>query len=780
MLNTEYISSKEKRQNRLLNFNWRYSVPIVLAFLISRASLVDRFTPFGIAFISAYILAGKFNIYVLLSSILGLLSVHGLSGMDYIITIIAVAICYNLINKLREYSLIASAIITSCIFVLVMSLYSMVFTDLLLYDLLVIGFEGLIVFTLTYMFSYSINSEVGRLGTNERIISIFITLALVLSGLNELTIYGINIKNVISVIIILYTGYTKGAFIGSTVGITLGIISYISQPQMPFILSIYGLAGLLSGVFREQGKLGSILGFVLGNGIMSFYINGYGVSFINLKELILSLLLFTLLYKPMDKVLYSYIESITVNKKEKAYSQRKDELVINKLKEISEVFTEIGQTFKKSVEESIDYNVKEVYEMIDTAANKVCVNCAMRKFCWEQRFYNTYNSMFKITCLLEEMVPLTDDILPKSIRDYCIKKENVIKELQNQFEKLKLNNMWKDKIVQNRLLVSEQLEGVSNIIKNMVKTIYISPTFKEDVEEMIYDALKKYKIDVIDVVVAELDKDNIEVHIEVGKAYDGVNNQENIKKIVSESLGMPLKLEYNINQVRKGKQRFKLIRSNRYSALTEVVSKPNTKNCISGDNHTFGEGENLYFSAISDGMGVGKKASKESNIAINLLEKFLEAKFDKELALKTINSILMLKSNDEMFTTLDISLIDLYSGKLQLIKTGAPATFIKKKDRVEVINSQSLPVGILEDVDFNIYEEYLEDGDIIIMMSDGVLETNGQVDNAERWMKDVITSINSLNPKTIGEEIIKAATEINDKEIMDDMTVLVTKVWKTV
>src|SRR5690606_12896233 len=130
-------------------------------------------------------------------------------------------------------------------------------------------------------------------------------------------------------------------------------------------------------------------------------------------------------------------------------------------------------------------------------------------------------------------------------------------------------------------------------------------------------------------------------------------------------------------------------------ALTEIVSKTNYYNEVSGDNYTFGEGENSYFVALSDGMGIGRKANNESSIAINLLEKFLEAKFDKELALKTINSILMLKSNDEVFTTFDISLIDLYSGKLQIIKTGAPATFIRKKDRVEIINCQSLPVGIL-------------------------------------------------------------------------------------
>ena len=243
---------------------------------------------------------------------------------------------------------------------------------------------------------------------------------------------------------------------------------------------------------------------------------------------------------------------------------------------------------------------------------------------------------------------------------------------------------------------------------------------------------------------------------------------------------MPLKGNFTLSESMKDRQRFKFIRSNRYNALTEVSSKANYFNEISGDNYTFGEGENSYFVALSDGMGVGKKANNESSIAINLLEKFLEAKFDKELALKTINSILMLKSNDEIFTTFDISLLDLYSGKLQIIKTGAPATFIKRKDRVEMINSQSLPVGILKDVDFNVYEEYVEDGDIIIMMSDGILEANKDVDNVERWMKEVIGGIDSLNPKTISDTILDVAKKVSSNKAKDDMTVLVTKVWKTI
>ena len=781
MLRAEFILPKRKRMNKMLSFDVSYILPVVLAFFIGRASIIDKLTPFGIAFVAAYILVGKFNIYIFISIILSIFTFHGFKGVDYGVIATVIMLLYNGSSTIQKFSLIKSSILAGIIFTLTKFIFLFIFKDIFIYDLFIILFEGMVVFTLTYIFSYGLSTEsIGGKYTNERIICIFITLSLILSGFHSFSILGVSIKNIISILLILYFGHTEGAFVGGTIGITLGMVSYISQPEMPFVLSIYGLAGLLTGVFKDLGKAGSILGFLLGNWIISFYINGYGTSFINLKEITSSIVIFILIYKPLNYYLSDYVEIATGRIKEKTYSSRKDEMTIRRLKDISNVFKELSETFKNSVEDNSTYDVKEIYELIDDVANSTCSNCGMRKFCWEEGFYTTYYSLFNMIGLMEENKPLIDDNLPQLIKDYCINKNELKKEIKNHFDIFKVNSMWKNRVFENRLLVSEQLDGVANIMEDMAKDIYIDPIFKEDVEEIILANLKNNKVDIKDVVVAELEGDNIEIYVEVDKAYKKENNKENIKKIISDTIGIPLKGDFTVSELMKERQRFKFVRSNRYNALTEVSWKANYFNEISGDNYTFGEGENNYFVALSDGMGVGKKADNESRIAINLLEKFLEAKFDKELALKTINSILMLKSNDEMFTTFDISLLDLYSGKLQIIKTGAPATFIKKKDRVEMINSQSLPVGILKDVDFNVYEQYIEDGDIIIMMSDGVLEANKDADNVEIWMKKVIEGIDSLNPKTISDTILDVAKKASNHKVKDDMTVLVTKVWKTI
>ncbi len=125
-------------------------------------------------------------------------------------------------------------------------------------------------------------------------------MALVLSGFNNVVIFGLNIKNIISIIMVIYLSYTQGVLIGTSSGIVLGLVSYISHTEMPFIISILAVGGLLAGLFRDLGKSGSILGFVLGNGIISFYINKFGISFLAYKELLFSSIIFLVISKYLD------------------------------------------------------------------------------------------------------------------------------------------------------------------------------------------------------------------------------------------------------------------------------------------------------------------------------------------------------------------------------------------------------------------------------------------------------------------------------------------------
>ncbi len=208
------------------------------------------------------------------------------------------------------------------------------------------------------------------------------------------------------------------------------------------------------------------------------------------------------------------------------------------------------------------------------------------------------------------------------------------------------------------------------------------------------------------------------------------------------------------------------------------ISKRGQVQC--GDSYSFMQlKDGKYVLTLSDGMGSGKKALKESSATIALLEQFLDSGFDKDTAVKLINSVLVLKSPEESFSTIDLSAIDLQTGNVEFAKIGAASTFIKKQDKIEVIKSTSLPVGILNNIDMEISSKTVSEGDFIIMMSDGVLDANKQVIKKEVWLKDVLHEINSSNPQEIADQVLKTVLE-NSHSVEDDMTVLVAKVWKKV
>ncbi len=778
MLKMETVSSKKRKILYLDGFTKRDLILCVLSFFIARAPIIDKLTPFGIGFLSANLFNGvNFGVPILM--FFSILSYHGLQGIRYIISMVAIIFLYNHLNKKKKLSILQMSLISSGIFSFVGVISLLLLKQFYFYDLFMILFEGLVVFTLSYIFSYSyfVGFNIEESITREGILCTFVTLAIALSGI-DFTILGITFKNLVSILLVLYFGYGVGPSWGGGVGITIGLLSYISKPEMPFLISIYALSGLLSGIFRDLGKIGSIIGFLLGNSIMSFYINGFGTSFLRYREIGLSIVLFYISVNFLKKEILEGLEEIPIIEKKKYSFQKKEEMALEKLGNISEIFNELSKILKKSTEEEENIDFLDLYKFMDSIANSSCKKCSMKKFCWEEDFYTTYYSMFNLIDLIDRKEFFSEEELPKLFDKRCVRKEQIIENAYKFYDIFKVEHRWKETMLETRQLMSEQLEGISNVVDSVVKDMIREPLFKDDIKDIIYLHLLNKKVDVMDVTVSEFPKGDFEITIEVAKSFKEVNSLENVRKITSHVIDIPLKCDFSSCKQKRGRQKYKLVKANRYGAITKISKNHAAIASVSGDSYTFGERENRYFIALSDGMGVGKEANKESTVAISLLEKLLEAGFDEEIILKTINSMLMLKSNDEIFTTLDISVIDLYSGKVQLIKTGAVSTFIKRKDNVEVINSQSLPVGILKDVDFQVYETFLEDGDFLIMMSDGLLEANTEVENKEKWMKDIIMNLDTINPETLANSILQISEEVSSDNIRDDMTVLVTKMWK--
>ena len=204
------------------------------------------------------------------------------------------------------------------------------------------------------------------------------------------------------------------------------------------------------------------------------------------------------------------------------------------------------------------------------------------------------------------------------------------------------------------------------------------------------------------------------------------------------------------------------------------ITKSNNK--ISGDSYIKSKLEDgKYLVAVSDGMGSGKEAKKSSELALKMLEKLLEEGFDKDASINLINTTINLNNNEEIFATLDIAILDLFEGNIECIKNAACPTFIKSGKEVSEINSVGLPAGILENIDFVVYEKDIKENDIIIMCSDGLLDSKLDDNN---WLKKVLENMETTNVQRIADILISEAKDNSMGIAKDDMTVLVLRIVK--
>lgn len=184
-----------------------------------------------------------------------------------------------------------------------------------------------------------------------------------------------------------------------------------------------------------------------------------------------------------------------------------------------------------------------------------------------------------------------------------------------------------------------------------------------------------------------------------------------------------------------------------------------------------------YNICLSDGMGSGPAASKESDMVVDLMEKFMEAGFPTDTAIRMMNSAMVLKGDDESYSTMDYATVDLYTGKVELIKIGAAASFLKHKEEVTCLSSSSLPAGVYMQQLAKPQEAKMCHGDFLVMVTDGVLEYL-HVKNPEEKLAEMISEINTDNAGGMARALLEHVLLFTGGHAMDDMTIIVTGIWE--
>lgn len=412
-----------------------------------------------------------------------------------------------------------------------------------------------------------------------------------------------------------------------------------------------------------------------------------------------------------------------------------------------------------------------------TLPEVVCTDCAKCSECWEhhpeERFTQAY-AMYEAA--RKGAVPKYAEIEYRF--DGCLRADRMTEEYAMLPLREQANRVVRRRTEEGKTAVVTQLKVVSDLLKEYSEELYETTMGDGAVEEEVAEALRRQGIYAEQIAVMKRKGKGLRIRMQ---AYCKNGQCIPIRRAVQclgVMFGCPLVAGNDSDRfVNETMGEFSFEEEPGYMILTGVARAIKKEELLSGDSFSFlypDSGETVLL--LSDGMGSGEAASRDSEAVIGLLEQFLSAGFDEKTAVRLINSVLLLRTEGKSYSTVDISVINPYGGTCEFIKLGAAGTFIKRENWIEQVESATLPVGMFGEADYDTKEKKLYDGDYVIMMSDGVPDALGG--RLEEVLFSAGKKKTDRTPQGIAGEILKAALECCEYKPKDDMTVLVAELVK--
>ncbi|WP_297133390.1 stage II sporulation protein E, partial [Terrisporobacter sp.] len=744
-------------------------------------TIVDEISPFGIAFFLFFIKLDYYKYPVFLSTLLGILL-----SFNNVSSIIKYSICLVVIlfigNNLKKNDSILKISLIGALVILPISLGQAVYSYKNIYDFVVVFMEFVVTAISAYIFSFGtkflLNSKNKMCINPEEIISLGLIISFSVIGIGNIGIFGISLRGILATILILIASILGGSTLGATCGVIVGIGFMITNITSAIYMGVYSFAGLVSGAFNKLNKYISILAYLLSWIIIYSYTSGITSNITQIIDITVGCLIVSIIPKTFFNRLEKLIKSnVYSNEAVYEYITRSKNITNTKLMNIQRVYGELANTFDKIRERDKVIDQRDIATIIDQIHSDECQYCSMQRICWESKFNYTYNLIYEMIEKIEDGEISTRDI-PEKFRKECMNPEIIVRIANYYYKLYALDYDWNNKLCESRQLISKQIRDISKSIEEISKDLNKDILLDLEKEKEIINELQRHSIIVDKVNYVQEGNEDFKITIEMKNCRDGCLCDDKLLKVISDFVGESLDIQKIGCHCLGENCKVTLTKAEKYRVVTEVASMSRDGHIFSGDNYTFMEiHDGKYMMAISDGMGKGKKAYDESSVTIDILENMMEAKIDKEIVINTINNMLLLKSSEEIFSTLDLGIIDLKKGRLETVKMGACATYISRENKdVDLISSSSLPIGILSDINLDRHNVKIKNGDYIIMVSDGIVDAGKNNNFGENWLIYFLKKLTTTNPKEIANQILDRALELQLGEVDDDMTVLVTKV----
>lgn len=520
-------------------------------------------------------------------------------------------------------------------------------------------------------------------------------------------------------------------------------------------------------LFTRQGRLSAACAF-----LCAFFVYAYidGLFLLPAAALIptlLSALLPALIFVLIPVPVIRSLENKLIFYREKHLSRvainRNRAAIGAQLFEISAVFREIQSTFSALSVSDSENGVREYIRACVTEES--CKVCPRYQECAKKDVAQDLEKLVEIGCL-KGKVNLID--LPKNLSDICVNQSNILYAVNRQLGDYRKYVLDAENAASGRTLLARQAQGVSEILRNLALEQSEPLRIYTEKERALNTALLGAGVVCSEVLLMGDEENPLLSLVTYGKA-----DVKKIAAVASYTLNATMIISERLTL---GMDKFCCIlrKKPRFDAAFGVASAKKADSEQNGDTHSVVKiDERRFLVALSDGMGSGEYARRVSESTVCLLESFYRAKMPPETVLSTVNKLLAF-SKEETFACVDIAVVDLFDGKTDIVKIGSPVGFILSGNTIKVLDSGSLPLGILDSLRPDTASYDLEENDTLLFISDGISQAFGSTTDLYNVLKGIPTG----NPQQLADVLLQAAIDAYGGVAKDDMTALAVRLFK--
>lgn len=603
----------------------------------------------------------------------------------------------------------------------------------------------------------------------DEIICLSLLLCLFFCGLNNLNVFVFDVVKFIGLTLVLFSIYLfplSGTMLISVLG---GLGASLSNGNIGYI-ALFSLVAIFGAVFKSSNKFLLCVTTLCIDLCITLFFNVFSLPvYYSVIPTLCACIIFLIVNKTYVESLKSmlFLENNNLSVKE---IFNNDKLFLSqKLLFTSEVFFEMDKNFRNLLQTKLDEKTSKTL-VCNEVLRENCENCENKTKCIKNFDREIKNVFQNLTNVGFEKGKITLLDLPAYLTNRCIKVNSIVNSYNSMLNKYKQFSRQKNNLDNSKLLIADQLKGVSNILKKLSdetkKEVVINTKLQEKVKEsLIYNNIipieivcfeNDFKTNVVEILLRNIDFD-------LEKINEVLKNIYKTKMIIDDFKSLKAGEHICV----------RFVTAPIFDMSVGFCQSSKGGEDVCGDTFTLTKlKKDKILLGVCDGMGHGVKANKISETSINIIENFYKAGFDNETILTSVNSLLSLQQ-DENFTAIDVGVVDLKTGEISFIKQGATSSYILSKTKLFKIESSGLPLGILSEVKPKIVKTVLTPEDFVIIVSDGVSDSFKSDQNFE----DFLSSLNYKNPQEMADSILKVANKNVKNYPNDDMTVLVGKLF---